>query len=419
MILSNRYLVGSGVGIFLGLCTTLVASDPTVINFNDLKSLVMKQNGGVAVAKLQVDGADSRAQFIHRSRGGQVSISMGVDALHSSELASGRVQPVGGIEAVVPVYRGGQDDADDSIQQIEISLAQLRQYRELATQLGAAQVAYWHIAYAEEMIRNSQQILVQISQSYRSAQRRFQRGLIPSSDLMVFEIYKDQLTEQLESFRHEKAITTIRLKAILGLSESESVQVNAGLLPHVHDELVVRDVTTTFTFREAELNSRMTLLKRDKTLGKLRPSVELLGRYTLYNEADRPLSSWNDRGESLVGARLNLMLWDGQQMGALVDADGHDVRAAELELTTQRRVIAAELDATREELVHLHELIHGSEQRVAKSRRLLQTIIQDYDRGVKDSTDVLATLQMVAQVQSTYAQQRWEYQLKAAKRQTL
>jgi|GEM_PF-5633120 len=412
-------LMGGCVGFFGG---GLLASNPVVIDldYGDLKSYILEKNGQVKATQWEIDAANSRSQMTRRLRGGQLTASFGVDGIRSEELSNGRVQPVGSLDWEMPLYRGGQD-AQEAIEQTEVALAHLRREHAIADRLAKAQSAYWNIVYADEMIRNSQRILRQNIRSYQSAKRRFNRGLIPSSDLMVFEIYEDQLNEQVESFRHEKKIVSIRLKAILGLPETSTIRVTMSELPHVHSDtaLVGQLPESTIGTREFELNLRRVELKRDLTVGKLSPSVDLIGKYGLYNESERSSSHWIDRTEALLGARFNLMLWDGQQLDALVDADAKGVRAQLVSTTHQRAIMAAELDASNEELIHLRELIHASEQRVTKSARLLRTIIQDYDRGVKDSTDVLSTLQMVAQVQETYAQQRRDYQLKLANLQTL
>ena len=61
-------------------------------------------------------------------------------------------------------------------------------------------------------------------------------------------------------------------------------------------------------------------------------------------------------------------------------------------------------------MIYLHELFHRSEDRLSQAEKFLNHIFEDYDRGVKDSTDVLTALQLYQTVQESYVNQKKTYQ---------
>jgi outer membrane protein TolC len=420
MIITTPLIQKSTVRYFLvwlllfGLGGVLRAEDTTIsLRYDQLNDFIREKNEYVQSSALSIASAKERTHFFQRSFSPQLSASLGSDAFYNQGMEDARFQPVANIGLSLNLSRGGQDKQEEAIRKAEVGLAEAQRDRIYATELAIAQGLYWDIAHADEMIRNARDILVFNSKNYASAKRRFNRGLLTPSDLQGFDIYKGQLQETIESFEHEKKILVIKLKGVLGLSEHITLVIPPQILPHTHDDPLLKEVLSAqFTpeIRELRLNESVLVFQRNKLLGKTAPSIDLFGAYTLYTEEDRPFSNVMDRAEVAAGIRAHFLIFDGNQTRAEIESSALKLKAHSRFSTYKNHLMTSDLKVYQEELIHLHELLHHSEDRLTQTKRFLENVTEEYDRGVKNSTDVLTTIQLYEDVQEKYLTQKKDYQ---------
>ena len=400
LILTSLLLTGGG----------LHAQEKIVLNDNDLQRMVLSQNG-IQRDTLLVDAAKARTGFLQRSGEPRLSATLGGEGFQSGSTDTLRIQPVGRLDAVMPLYQNGHEAAEENIRKTDLRLSEIQRHQTMATQLATAQQLYWDIVYTDEMVQNLKEIRTHNQENYASAKRRYQRGLLPKSDLLAFEIYQSHLDTDIESLQHEKKIVMITLKAFLGVSESTHIRVADTRLPHSHDGVATATIQASETTEIAALrvHAEKAAFKRDQSAAKSTPHIDAFGRYALYPE-NGPVATWLDRTEISAGIQAYFSLYDGQERHAQIQADTLKLQAITTDIAYQKRIVAAEIKAAQEELIHLHELFHHSETRLAQAKHFLKTLTQEYDRGVKDATDVLTALQFYEEVQGHYATQKKQYQ---------
>ncbi len=278
------------------------------------------------------------------------------------------------------------------------------------------QSLYWEVVYTDEMVRNLKALRTLISKSHESAKRRYQRGLLPQSDLMGFEIYRSQLDETIESILHEKHILMIKLKAALGVSESSSITLADTTLPHSHDALLktVLHPNQTAEMKSLGLIKEISNAQISQLTAKGGASIDAFGAYRVHTEAERSFSNWRDRIDTGVGIRATFLLYDGGRLQSDIESATLALQSLSIKADYKSQLLEAELKASQEELVHLHELFHRSEMRLTQVKQFLQTLMQEYDRGVKDSTDMVTAMQLYESVNGNYVSQKKEYQLTKA-----
>jgi outer membrane protein TolC len=404
--------------VLLGLLLVAIGSGlqaqsgTILIQYDDLRRVVVGQNGYLQRDTFLIDAAEVRMGSRQRSQAPEVSASLGGEGFQTGGINGVHVQPVGSIEAIVPLYRGGLEDAEESIRGSELRLSKIQYNRTVAEQLAIVQTLYWDIVYTDEMVRNLQDVRSHNSKSYESAKRRYKRGLLPQSDLMGFEIYQSRLDENIESVQHEKKILMIKMKAELGISESASVKLAHVAIPHSHDKLVTASlqVSQVAEIKALELNALILKSRVDQVAAKGSPSIDAFGTYALYSEAERPFPNWQDRLDTSVGIRTKFLLYDGNRLQSETQSTRLQLQSLTAEAEHKARIATSELKASQEELVHLHELFHHSEIRLAQAKQFLKSTVQEYDRGVKNSTDVLTAMQFYEEVQTNYATQKRQYQ---------
>ncbi len=399
------YLIGLGNGVLAGNATLN-------LKYDDLGPLILKQNGAVQSAALSISAAQARKDFVKRARGPQLSGTVAGLGFQSGGGDGVRFQPEGSLDFILPISRGVQDDVEEGIRQAQVGLAQVQLTRTVAEELSEAQDLYWELVYSDEMGRNLEETLGQNARSYASAKHRFKRGLLTQTDLLGFEIYKSQLEEGIESLHHEKKILLIRMNAVLGFSDGTVIGVSEKLLPHPHDQIVKESLSLdrSIEIEELTLGETIVSLQTDKIRGKSHPVIDLFATDALHSELDRSSSNWADRTDVTIGIRGQFLFFDGNQIQSEVQSGLLKSKAHSAELTYRKQRLTAEVKASQEELIHLHELFHHSESRLIQSKKFLQSTLQDYDRGIKDSTDVVTAMQLRQEVQGDYATQKKQYQ---------
>jgi hypothetical protein len=75
----------------------------------------------------------------------------------------------------------------------------------------------------------------------------------------------------------------------------------------------------------------------------------------------------------------------------------------------RNRDFHAEVKTIQEELMHLHELIHNSEERLKVGEKYLQSTQSDYDRGVKNSPDVISAIEKVIGFRKEFLERKLAY----------
>mgnify|MGYP001595548868 FL=1 len=115
------------------------------------------------------------------------------------------------------------------------------------------------------------------------------------------------------------------------------------------------------------------------------------------------------RIDSAVGARLSVEF----DFFKLADASALSLQAQAFEKQAQQKALSlvAGLQVAKEDLKHEHELVHWSEERVEQGKKYFGRTLDEYNRGVKNSIDLLSAAQRNLNFQRENIERRRNYQI--------
>jgi outer membrane protein len=401
-----------GLLMFLLPANALADATPISVRYEDLPRLLQERNEAVQGSQLLAQSSQARTGYFWRSFLPQTIFYAGGEQFKTGTYAP-TAQPYGGLEVAVNLFRGGRDRQEERIRQSQASIEEASARVTYQKELSEVQTLYWDVLYTKELLEHLRQAMKLKDNGFQAANRRFRRGLVTRTDLLEFEIYGSQLKEGIESLEHENQLNSIRLKAVLGLSEDAILQISADRIVHDHDETLLRSdlqAEKNPEFLELRENQEIADLQRSRAARWWAPSLDIYGGYLLYTLRDRTFDSIQDRVDIVGGVRLQFNLFDGGQ--SLADARSWSLQANGLEKAASQRLrhLNGRIKTTQGEMIHLHELLHASEERIRQGLSYLKSTQEEYDRGVKNSPDLLSAIERYISYQAQYVERRRDYQ---------
>lgn len=396
--------------LLLLLALPVAAAPPQPLAFEDLPRLVAERNDEARGAALQAEGAKRREGHLRRSWLPTAEAQAGGERFQTAAYAW-RSEPYGSLEAVLNLYRGGHDALEDRTRQGEAALVSAAAKQSLADELLAARKSYWELVSGRELLGIIQEASDRNEKHLELAERRIKAGLATEADRLEFQINRSLLAEEAESLRHEDTLIQFDIAARLG-SPPGTAFVTSTSVPHGHDEALLAaggslpPAVASLQASEAVAAGQGLAAARWWT-----PSLDLYGGYSLYTLRDRDYPSQGLRDDRVAGLRLRVPFFDG--LKSQTEAAALTLRREGYARQAQQaaRLYASEVERAKEELRHVHELVHNGEDRIEQGRRYLAVILDEYGRGVKNSLDVLGAAQRQLSFRRQSAERRRDYAL--------
>jgi len=388
------------------------AQDGVELNFEDLPRLLSERNQMVTGSELLVESARTRAGYLRRSYLPAIDAEAGGERFQTGE-HGWKTQPYGHVETKLNLFRGGRDRLESLARSELIWLSKANARKTTAAELLEARDTYWELVSNREMAKIIEESLVQNEKYLEKANRRIARGLASETDRLEFEIHRSQLQEELESLNHAAILLEIRLAAVVGLPLETRIKTPAAVA-HIHEDALLSaafDPASHPDVAALQARRRGLDLERRKAGSSWLPSLDLYGGYTLYTLREREFLSQSQRDDKAAGLRLSLPLFDGLQSRTEAKAftlarDGVARQQAQQQASMDARVRIA-----KEDLKHDHELVHYAEERIEQGKKYLARTLDEYERGVKNSLDMLGAAQKYLAYRRQYAERRKGYQI--------
>ncbi|MBI2069369.1 MAG: TolC family protein [Elusimicrobia bacterium] len=393
---------GAGVG----------GSEIVELNFEDLSRLIQGKNENIRGANLLAESAQARRGHLPRSYWPQIKAEGGSERFQTGRYATA-TQPYGSAEARINIYQGGKDALEEKGRESQSRIAGAEAKKVFSAELLEARKLYWMIVCVREMVRILESALEQNERNLKAAQRRIQSGLAAETDRLEFEIHRTQLKEEIASLNHEAQLIQISLAPLLGLDITTRFTTPENI-PHGHDDDLLAASIEVKENPLVETLSAKSVLIETQSLQAQRwwmPSLDLYGAYQLYTLRDRDYLTQTLRDDRVVGVNLRMFLFDGFRSRADARSFSLAQKGFELQRAQAALTIEAQVKRAKEEMRHLHELIHNGENLIEQSSKYLAGILDEYRRGVKNSLDVLGASQKYLGFQRQYAQRRRDYQV--------
>jgi outer membrane protein len=381
------------------------------LKFEDLPRLVSERNENASGAGSLADSARARTGSLRRSFLPSVEAVGGAERFQTGRYPY-RGEPYGALEGKLNVFRGGRDVLEERVRESRRLGAEAQARGTYAEELTRARKAFWELVSLREIAALLKEAVAENEKLLQAANRRIARGLAAETDRLEFQIYGSQLGEEVASLEHETVLVQMRLAALLGAPPGARYETPASV-PHDHDDATLAapfDANAHPEVAAARAGSESAAAQHGEVLRRWTPSVDLYGGYYLYTLRERDYLDRGARDDRVVGARLSLALFDGFRSRADARAFSLQAEGYEHQARQRARAMAAQVEVTKEDLKHEHELVHHSEERIAQGKRYLTLTLDEYGRGVKNSLDVLGAAQRFTGFAKQYAERRREYQ---------
>lgn len=393
------------------LSAALCRAETVPLSFEDLPRLVAERNENASGAASLAESARARTGHLGRSFLPDVSSVGGAERFQTGSYPY-RGEPYGSLEAKVNLFHGGRDLLESRLREGQRRGAEAGARRALDSELNRARQEFWRLVSLRELIALLKKALADNEKNVQMAARRIARGLAAETDRLEFQIHASQLHEDLESAEHETLLVQMRLAAILGAQPGTRYDTPEAV-PHDHDDAVFNasfvpaahpDVAT------AQAEADIAHARRAQAWRWWTPSLDLYGGYHLYTARERDSLDRRERDDRVIGARISLGLFDGLRAKRDADAFARQAQGYEKQTSQRARAVAAQVEVTKEDLKHEHELVHRAEERIVQGRKYLALTLDEYERGVKNSLDVLGAAQRQTGFERQYVERRREYQ---------
>ncbi|MBL7716563.1 MAG: TolC family protein [Bdellovibrionales bacterium] len=390
--------------------TSALGASSLEVKPDDLPKLLSDRNQNVRGSALMVDAAEAKTGHLARSYLPTLNFEVGGETFQTGSYPT-KTEPYGLLEAKLNLFRGGKDLLEERINRAQVRLADAQSKQVTSAELVNTRKLYWTLVFQREEILILKDALEQNEKNLNAANRRIQRGLTSDTDRLDFEINRDQLKEDIKSLEHEAELTQIKLRALLALSEDVEIKTLA-VIPHDHDEELLK---TKF---QGEGNFHVETVKASGEVSENQsarenrwwtPTLDLYAGYYLYTLRDRDYLSIGQRDDRVAGIRLTFQLFDGFQAKSIASSYSIQAQAYENQAIQKRRDTEADFTLAKEEMQHMHELIHQAEKRIEQGKLYLSKTLSEYDRGVKNSPDVLGAILRQNQFRRRYAEIRKNY----------
>jgi len=389
-----------------------LAAVPMSVTYDDLPKLVREKNQNVTGAEQFTKAAEARTGHLVRSYLPVLRAEVGGEHFQTGSY-NVKTQPYGALEARINLFRGGRDYLEAGARQNQAVIAESSTKKTYVSELTQARHVYSSLLFTRESIGLIGEAIKRNEQSLAAANRRIARGLGTETDRLEFEIYRSQLKEDLESFQHEEKLIEIRLASVLAVDLATKFKTPPRIV-HEHDETLINtrfapesnpDVAALKASQEASLSQ--------KSISNLwwMPSLDVYGGYYLYTLRERDYLNQAARDDFVGGLRFTIELFDGYRSKSEASAFALQAQGYEEQAIQRTHQADAQVQVAKEALKHDHELIHGSEERIVQGRKYLSRTLDEYNRGVKNSIDVLSAAQKWLSFERQYAERRRDYQI--------
>lgn len=385
------------------------------LRFEDLPGLIKDRNKRAQAAALDVSAADMRLGYFKRSFLPRFEASSGFEKYETGPYAS-QADPFYFIRGSINLYRGGRDILEDKARLAEKEVMSVTNQQTFQGELFQARQLYWNLVYLLEVRSLYQETVSQNSRNLNQANKLIASGISTKVDRLEFEISGTQLNQDLARIEVDISNHNRQIAALIGRAPETQFRTEDRIL-HDHESPTVNESLDFATYRDVrrekafQLNLETTsnLLKRWWV-----PNLDVYAESGLFTFRERNFYTQRDRMDSAVGVRLTLE-FDGFQQKVDGEAFSARARASSLRAEQIKSETATVFNTAKQELILIHNLLHEGEKNVKKSQEYLDAILSEYNRGVKNSPDVLSASLKNLDFRRRFAELRRDYAVESAR----
>ncbi len=360
------------------------------VSMQNIRELLEAKNLKILAARREEAAAVERGDSLNRSFYPTLEIYAGQEMFKTGQQAT-KNQPLFGIESRVNLYNGGRDQIHERMIELEQERRKARTRRLLAEEMEKASVLYWDSLFLLEHDRLLGEAMKVNQSNGRLAIRRIRGGVATEVDRVEFELKDRELARQRNVLVVQSKAVKQHLAVVLGMPDDKSLKLTdefkhdhdlEGILKHSHAD-------HDFWLREQEAESEQLQLRADAGDRANLPRLEAFAGYHQYTSPERDFDRAEDRAEPVVGVRLTVGLGALSSQKREIAALKLEADSARMQTTYRRKEYESEFEREVDELLMLHHQAHDAEESIKRAQQYYQMTLSEYERGVKNSPDVL------------------------------
>lgn len=401
--------------VFALVLFTSLANAQEILSFEDLPRLIQDRNKRAQASALDLTSSEMRLGYFRRSFLPRFEATAGYEKFETGPYPS-QSDPFYFVRGSINLYRGGRDILEDKARLAEKEVMHVTNQQTFQGELYEARQLYWNLVYLKELKKLYEFTINQNKKNLSQAIRLINSGLNTKVDRLEFEISGTQLEQDLARIEVGISNHNRQIAALIG-SSPETIFNTIERIPHDHESPTLHEELDFGSYRDVrrekafQLNLETTsqLLKRWWV-----PNLDLYAESGLFTFRDRNFYTQSDRLDSAVGIKFTLE-FDGFQQKVDGEAFAARSKASSLRAEQIKAETATAFNTAKQELTLIHNLLHEGEKTVRKSQEYLDAVFGEYNRGVKNSPDVLSASLKNLEFQKRFAELRKDYAIVNAK----
>lgn len=379
-----------------------MAEDVVTLKASDIKNLIESRNERVSSKSFQVSAMEYRQGFLKRSFFPSLKI---YGAQEHFELNSyRRTQPTYGAEVSVNLFNGTKDSLQNDVIDKRKERMETEKRVTVYQEIIKAKEIYWNLVFLGDSLKVLQQIQEINAANLKSAQRRIRAGLTTSADNYEFEIKDTEIKRSIDQINMQKRILEKELAVLIGSPENASLKI-VDKFEHTDG----MEFVGTHTENQHLFLAKPSLVQAEenKLAAKIQarswwPKVDAYAAQNKYNVRLGNVFDRQEGKESVVGVRLSMNLFDftsGNREASALEAEAEGSKA---DANYLERQIENEAHAEIASLDFLHRQLHDAEENINRAEGYYKVTMQEYSRGVKNSPDVLGSVDKLLEIKTKY-----------------
>lgn len=299
------------------------------------------------------------------------------------------------LDATWNLYRGGADRTKHSIANTEVEISTREQQAKRLEVATAVAETFYEMQYVSESLALVDKMILLTRPGKDIARKRSSTGQTSSIDALEFDILDSKLRSQRAAYQADELTLAQKMRGYLGRPDSKPVKVHGHLLRSTWQ--VNRTGLTEKALAEnpeaaiAALNAERAKLGVAAVNSGFLPSLDAKGSWGKLANRDPTLTepTWSTE------LRVTVPLFSGLSTLRERQSLTHERAAYEFESQNIRRHIQTELSDQLTRLKSVEQRLVIEENSASQAERYLKMTQSEYGRGIRNSPDLAAAIDLV------------------------
>ncbi len=373
------------------LCSCLLPWSPLFaweLKFEDIPTLIRKNSKSLKVSESTVEVGT--LQIVPRDRAYLPRIDFESGLRHEQELdSSSDTAPFWKVNIESNLYRGGRDEQHRTLTERQQELKTLDAQIVFRNEVLTARQDFIRLIAKQDLLQLTKSILQQAGKKRRAIQRKVEAGLLTESSIALAASFGMDLEQELISTEQER--DELRDHLILTL----------GLEPHAEFTLPTHANVTGISSKPEEdvlqlselkkLTLQSDLLRSEANINAewWRPNVDV---FASFGRTSAGRAGILPTQEASIGLKLTLNLQDSAELRAVKATKFKEANIWVLQKERVQRELQHRLHENKRKIETYSKIEKSLRRQSRDSERLEKTLQEEFERGIRDSSDLIDTL---------------------------